>query len=109
MHSQSNLKSPQTLATANILTHFIISMAVLWNVPLTRRRVTEKSHFFHTKPRSGRYRESNPGHLLGNWQAVSLDAQPSTTPRKSIYGTAADNNDVFTPPLELFFSILFEI
>jgi hypothetical protein len=33
MHSQSNLKSPQTLATATILTHFIISIAVLENVP----------------------------------------------------------------------------
>jgi hypothetical protein len=49
------------------------------------RRVTEKSHF-STKRRSGRDRESNPGHLMagkpGNqetWQAASLDAQPSTT------------------------------
>jgi hypothetical protein len=33
MHSLSNLKSPQTLATANFLTHFIISIAVLENVP----------------------------------------------------------------------------
>jgi hypothetical protein len=33
MHSQSNLKSPQTLVTANFLTHFIISIAVLENVP----------------------------------------------------------------------------
>jgi hypothetical protein len=41
--SQSNLKSPQTLATAKILTHFIISIAVLENVPLSR--VTEKSNF----------------------------------------------------------------
>jgi hypothetical protein len=54
-HSQSNLKSQQTLATAKILTHFIISIAVLENVP--RRRVTEKSHLFHTKRRSGRDRE----------------------------------------------------
>jgi hypothetical protein len=29
------------------------------------RRVTEKSHFFHTKRRSDRDRESNPGHLWG--------------------------------------------
>jgi hypothetical protein len=42
-YSQSNLKSPETLATANILTHFIISIAVLENVPLSR--VTEKSNF----------------------------------------------------------------
>jgi hypothetical protein len=35
-HSQSNLKSPQTLATAKILTHFIISIAVLENVPRTQ-------------------------------------------------------------------------
>jgi hypothetical protein len=40
-------------ATANFLTHFIISIAVLENVPL-----------FHTKHRSGRDWESNPGHLL---------------------------------------------
>jgi hypothetical protein len=33
MHSQSNLKSPQTLATAIFSTHFIISIAVLENVP----------------------------------------------------------------------------
>jgi hypothetical protein len=33
MHSQSNVKSPQTLATANFLTHYIISIAVLENVP----------------------------------------------------------------------------
>jgi hypothetical protein len=32
-HSQSNLKSPQTLATANFSTLFIISIAVLENVP----------------------------------------------------------------------------
>jgi hypothetical protein len=32
-HSQSNLKSPQTLATAKNLTHFIISISVLENVP----------------------------------------------------------------------------
>jgi hypothetical protein len=32
-HSQSNLKSPQILATAKILTYFIISIAVLENVP----------------------------------------------------------------------------
>jgi hypothetical protein len=32
-HSQSNLKSPQTLATVNFLTHFIISIAVLEKVP----------------------------------------------------------------------------
>jgi hypothetical protein len=31
-HSQSNLKSPQTLATTKMLTHFIISIAVLQNV-----------------------------------------------------------------------------
>jgi hypothetical protein len=31
-HSQSNLKSPQTLATTKKLTHFIISIAVLQNV-----------------------------------------------------------------------------
>jgi hypothetical protein len=31
-YSQSNLKSPQTSATANFLTHFIISIAVLKNV-----------------------------------------------------------------------------
>jgi hypothetical protein len=42
-YSQSNLKSPQTLATAKNLTHFIISIAVLENVPLSR--VTEKSNF----------------------------------------------------------------
>jgi hypothetical protein len=35
-HSQSNLKSPKTLATANFLTHFIISIAVLENVPPTQ-------------------------------------------------------------------------
>jgi hypothetical protein len=33
IHSQFNLKSPQTLATANVLTHFIISIALLENVP----------------------------------------------------------------------------
>jgi hypothetical protein len=32
-HSQSNLKSPQTLATANFVSHFLISIAVLENVP----------------------------------------------------------------------------
>jgi hypothetical protein len=36
-------KSQQTLATAKFLTHFIISIAVLENVPLSR--VTEKSNF----------------------------------------------------------------
>jgi hypothetical protein len=35
-HSQSNLKSPQTLATAIFLTHFIISIAALENMPLTK-------------------------------------------------------------------------
>jgi hypothetical protein len=35
-HSQSNLKSPQTLATANFLSHFIISIAVLEDVPQTQ-------------------------------------------------------------------------
>jgi hypothetical protein len=35
-HSQSNLKSPQTLATANFVTHFIISIAVLENVTSTQ-------------------------------------------------------------------------
>jgi hypothetical protein len=36
-------KSQQTLATAKLSTHFIISIAVLENVPLSR--VTEKSNF----------------------------------------------------------------
>jgi hypothetical protein len=35
-HSQSNLKSPQTLAIAKNVTHFIISIAVLENVPPTQ-------------------------------------------------------------------------
>jgi hypothetical protein len=35
-HSQYNLKSPHTLATANVLSHFIISVAVLNNVPPTQ-------------------------------------------------------------------------
>jgi hypothetical protein len=49
-HSQSNLKSPQTLATANFLTQFIISIAVLENVPLTHGY--RKEPLFHTKRRS---------------------------------------------------------
>jgi hypothetical protein len=52
-HSQSNLKAPQTLATAKILTHFIISIAVLENVcPLTQGY--RKESIVHTKLRSGR-------------------------------------------------------
>jgi hypothetical protein len=35
-HSQSNLKSPQTLATAIFVTHFIFSIAVFENVPPTQ-------------------------------------------------------------------------
>jgi hypothetical protein len=46
-------------ATANFLTHFLISIAVLENVP------PDAELLFHTKHRSGRDRESNPGHLLG--------------------------------------------
>jgi hypothetical protein len=33
MHSQSNLESPQTLANVNFLTYFIISIAMLENMP----------------------------------------------------------------------------
>jgi hypothetical protein len=54
-------KSQHTLATASFLTHFIISIAVLENVPLTQGY--RKEPLFHTKRRSGLDRESNPGHL----------------------------------------------
>jgi hypothetical protein len=40
-HSQSNLKSPLTLATAIFLTHFIILIAVLENVPPTQGYIKE--------------------------------------------------------------------
>jgi hypothetical protein len=53
------LKSQQTLATATFLTHFIISIAVRENVPLTQGY--RKETLFHTKRRSGWDRESNPG------------------------------------------------
>jgi hypothetical protein len=49
-------------ATANFLTHFIISIAVLENVPLTQGY--RKEPLFHTKRRYGRDRESNPGPCL---------------------------------------------
>jgi hypothetical protein len=36
------------------------------------RRVTEKRHLFHSKRRSVRDRESNPGHLLGQQRRKTL-------------------------------------
>jgi hypothetical protein len=52
------------LGYCKFLTQFIISIAMLENVPPCRR-VTEKSHLFHTKRRSGQDQESNPGQLRG--------------------------------------------
>jgi hypothetical protein len=46
-----------------IFSLYIISFAVLENVP--PRQGYRKEPLFHTKRRSGRDRESNPGHLLG--------------------------------------------
>jgi hypothetical protein len=62
IHSQSNLKSPQNVATAIFLTHFIISIAVLENVPPDTGL---QKPLFHTKRRSVRDLKSNPGHLRG--------------------------------------------
>jgi hypothetical protein len=47
-------------ATANFLTHFIISIAVLENQNVTQGY--RKEPLFHAKRRSGRDRELNPGH-----------------------------------------------
>jgi hypothetical protein len=75
------LKMWDTLAcaTAIFLTYFIISIAVLENVP-PGAGLQKKSHLFHSKRRSGRDRESNPGHLRGKHAAAALTAKPSTTP-----------------------------
>jgi hypothetical protein len=59
-------------ATVIFLTHFIISLAVLESVqqswrtcPLMQGYRKETLFHFHTKRRSGRDRESSPGHLVG--------------------------------------------
>jgi hypothetical protein len=48
-------------ATANVLTHFIISIAVLENMPPDAG--LQKDPLFHTKRRSDRDQGLNPGHL----------------------------------------------
>jgi hypothetical protein len=45
-HSQSNLKSPQTLATTKNLTHFIISMASVHKFPAVKTGCQGKVQLF---------------------------------------------------------------
>jgi hypothetical protein len=56
--------------TAIFLTRFIISIAVLEKVPLTKGY--RKEPLFHTKRRSIPDWESNPGHLLGRQRHYTL-------------------------------------
>jgi hypothetical protein len=58
-------------AIANFLTHFIISIAVLENVPPDADK-SHLFHLFHTNRRSSRDRGSNPGHLLGRQRCKTL-------------------------------------
>jgi hypothetical protein len=56
-------KSQQTTCYCNFLSNYIYSaIAVLATCPRTQGY--RKEPLFHTKRRPGRYRESNPGHLL---------------------------------------------
>jgi hypothetical protein len=74
LHGQSNLPGSlhRLLTNANLLTHFIILIAVLENVPLDSGLQKRSRHLFHSKRRSGRDRESNPGHLLGRQRCKTL-------------------------------------
>jgi hypothetical protein len=65
------------LASAIFFIQLYSAIAVLATCPRTQGY--RKETLFHTKRRSGRDRESNPGHLLGR-HAASLDAEPSTAP-----------------------------
>jgi hypothetical protein len=64
-----------SLSLLQIFNLYIISIAVLENVP-PRRRVSEKSHLFHTNLRSGWDQGSNPGHLRGRQRRKTLSHPP---------------------------------
>jgi hypothetical protein len=68
LHRQSNLKSPQTTCYCNFFIHLYSAIAVL--APCPRTQGYRKEPLFHTKRRSGRDRESNPGHLLARRSAI---------------------------------------
>jgi hypothetical protein len=58
---QSNLKSPQTTCYCNFFIQLYSATLATW----PRTQGYRKMRLFHTKRRSGRDRESNPGHLIG--------------------------------------------
>jgi hypothetical protein len=96
-HSQSNLKSPQTCATVNFLIYFIISIAVLENMP----------HDAGLQKRATGFSTLNVG-LAGtgnqSWATCVagsvIDARPSTTPAPLNVYTALSTSLVITPGLQ---------
>jgi hypothetical protein len=63
LHRQSSLKSPQTTCYCNFFIQLYSAIAVLATCPWTQG--CRKEPLFHTRHRSVRDRESNPGQLLG--------------------------------------------
>jgi hypothetical protein len=66
-------------ATAIFLTYFIISIAVLENVP-PGAGLQKRATFSTLNVGLAWTFESNPGHLRGKHAAAALTAKPSTTP-----------------------------
>jgi hypothetical protein len=60
-----------TCATANLLTHFVISIAVLENVP-PDAELQKRAHFSTLNIGLAWDRESNPGHLRGKQRRKTL-------------------------------------
>jgi hypothetical protein len=81
-HSQSNLKSPQTLATAKNLTHLSSQLQCLRTCPLTQGY--RKKPLFHTKRESGRDRDSNPGFLY-SYTLLRRDNNARFCPRGKVH------------------------